>query len=182
MQFRITPELSTFIAVGYVETHFDEFISSAGDFSGMPFPEAPKWTVSFGADYNHASGFFIGADARHVSGYLARDLQNGRSTRSATMSSPICAPAIAPTNWSITVFSDNVFDEEYFLYKDVIRHLRLLWDARSAPRHGRDVARHQLGEWVHRAVWHSQGLWPSPAASPCCATRGGGRTAGTRLR
>jgi outer membrane receptor protein involved in Fe transport len=22
--------------------------------------------------------------------------------------------------WSITVFSDNIFDEEYFLYKDVI--------------------------------------------------------------
>jgi outer membrane receptor protein involved in Fe transport len=119
-QFRITQELSTFIAVGYVETHFDEFISSAGDFSGMPFPEAPKLTVSFGADYNHSSGFFIGADARHVSGYLARDLQNEPVDKVGNYFIASLRAGYRADRWSITVFSDNIFDEEYFLYKDVI--------------------------------------------------------------
>jgi len=118
-QFRITPELSTFIAVGYVETHFDEFISSAGDFSGFPFPEAPKWTVSFGADHNHASGFFIGADARHVSGYLARDLQNEPVDKVGDYVVANLRAGYRADRWSITIFSDNVFDEEYFLYRDV---------------------------------------------------------------
>ena len=119
-QFRITPELSTFVAIGYVETQFDDFVSSVGVFDGMPFPEAPKWTVSVGADYNHSSGFFIGADARHVSGYLARDLQNEPVDRVGDYIIASVRAGYRAENWSITVFSDNVFDEEYFLYKDVI--------------------------------------------------------------
>jgi iron complex outermembrane recepter protein len=119
-QIRITPELSTFVAIGYVETQFDEFVSSVGDFGGMPFPEAPKWTVSFGGDYNHASGFFIGADARHVSGYLARDLQNAPVDKVGDYFIANLRVGYRAERWSVTVFSDNIFDEEYFLYRDVI--------------------------------------------------------------
>jgi len=118
-QFQATPELSGFIAIGYTKTNFDDFDSTVGNFDGFPFPESPEWTVSFGADYEHTSGIFVGADARRVSSYLARDIQNAPVDRVGDYFVANARIGYRAENWSLTLFSDNVFNEEYFTYKDV---------------------------------------------------------------
>jgi outer membrane receptor protein involved in Fe transport len=120
-QFKISPRVDTFVSLGYVETNFDEFNTTAfGDLSGLPFPESPNVTISAGINYKHPSGFFLGADGRLVDKYLARDLQN--------------APVDAVGNYAVfnfragwnferfrfVVFADNAFGEDYFVYRDVI--------------------------------------------------------------
>ncbi len=110
----------TFLAVGYVQTEFEEFVSTLGDFSGSEFPESPAWTISAGFDWDLSNGIFIGADARHVSSYLARDIQN---TPADTVGDYVTANlriGYRAERWSLTAFADNIFDEEYFVYRDVI--------------------------------------------------------------
>ena len=47
--------------LGWVHTGFDELVLDGVDRSGQPFPNAPEWTASLGASYQHASGFFASA-------------------------------------------------------------------------------------------------------------------------
>ena len=44
--------------LGWVHTEFDELTLGGVDRSGQSFPNAPEWTASLGATYQHASGFF----------------------------------------------------------------------------------------------------------------------------
>jgi outer membrane receptor protein involved in Fe transport len=76
--------------------------------------------VAGGLEYAHASGFFAGADAKHVSSYLARDIQNAPPDRVGDYTVANVRLGYRTDRWSATVFSDNVFDEEYFVYRDVI--------------------------------------------------------------
>jgi iron complex outermembrane recepter protein len=47
--------------LGWVHTGFDDLVLDGVDRSGQPFPNAPEWTASLGASYQHASGFFASA-------------------------------------------------------------------------------------------------------------------------
>jgi outer membrane receptor protein involved in Fe transport len=118
-RFQFTPELSGFAAIGYVKTEFDDFVSTVGNFNGFPFPESPEWTIAGGLDYEHMSGFFAGADARHVSSYLARDIQNAPPDHVGDYVVANVRLGYRADRWSMTFFSDNVFNEEYFLYRDI---------------------------------------------------------------
>lgn len=116
--YKVTEEISTFLAVGYVHSEFLDFSDlSIGDVTGLPFPEAPDWTIAFGARYQHETGFYVGADAKYVSSYLARfgtapqeylderfivNLQAGYKT----------------DRWELNAYVENAFDESYFVYND----------------------------------------------------------------
>ncbi|MEO0462959.1 MAG: TonB-dependent receptor [Pseudomonadota bacterium] len=120
-QFKVSARVDTFVSLGYVETNFDEFITTAfGDLSGLPFPESPNVTVSAGLNYKAPSGFFFGADGRLVDEYLARDLQNAPVD-------PVGNYAVFNfrVGWDfdrfrVVVFADNAFGEDYFVYRDRI--------------------------------------------------------------
>lgn len=47
--------------LGWVRSAFDELVIDGVDRSGQPFPNAPEWTASLGASYQHPSGFFASA-------------------------------------------------------------------------------------------------------------------------
>ncbi|KZD04116.1 hypothetical protein AUP43_03150 [Oceanibaculum pacificum] len=117
-QASLTRELTGFLSVGYVDTEFEDFDSaSAGNLSGLPFPEAPEWSVALGALYEHRSGFFIGADAKYTDDFMARL----GSAPQDTLSSYVTANAQVGyryENWTATLFAENIFDKEYFLYND----------------------------------------------------------------
>ena len=120
-QAYITPELSSFVSVGFVETEFDDFNdASAGDLSGLSFPEAPKWNIAAGAFYEHESGFFAGADAELTGDYQARigflppakEIIDGYIIANAQL-------GYRYKEWlTVKIFAENVFDEEYFVYND----------------------------------------------------------------
>lgn len=44
--------------LGWVHSAFDELVLGGVDRSGQSFPNAPEWTTSLGAAYQHPSGFF----------------------------------------------------------------------------------------------------------------------------
>lgn len=119
-RYRPVDGLELFLSVGYLETKFDEFTSTIGDYSGFEFPEAPRWTLAFGFEYEHPSGFFIGFDGRKISSYLARDIQNAPADYVGDYFVGNARIGYRAENWTVTLFSDNVFDEEYFVYRDVI--------------------------------------------------------------
>lgn len=115
--YLFTPGFTTFASIGYVETEFEEFEDvSLGDLSGMPFPEAPEWNLAIGGFYEHKSGFFAGADAKYVSEYLSRldfaphEYVDGYWVANAQVGYQI-------GGLRLTVFAENLFDEEYFVYE-----------------------------------------------------------------
>lgn len=116
--FKVTDNLETFASLGYVHTEFKDFNDlNLGNLSGLPFPEAPKWSLGLGARYTFDNGVYVGADAKYTSSYLARlgslphdylksrwivNLQAGYKTE----------------RWEINAFAQNLLDEKYFVYND----------------------------------------------------------------
>lgn len=114
----VTPELSTFVSIGYVNTEFDEFdLAGTGDLSGEPFPEAPEWNFAAGAFYQHTSGLFVGADVEYTDDFRARIGPQPQDN----LGSFFLANAQAGyryDNMRATIFVKNLFDREYFLFND----------------------------------------------------------------
>ncbi|MDA5635533.1 MULTISPECIES: TonB-dependent receptor domain-containing protein [Rhizobium/Agrobacterium group] len=116
--FKVTDNLETFASLGYVHTEFKDFNDLVyGNLSGLPFPEAPEWSLGLGARYTFDNGVYVGADAKYTSSYLARlgslphdyldsrwivNLQAGYKTE----------------RWELNAFAQNLLDEEYFVYND----------------------------------------------------------------
>lgn len=116
--FKVNDNLETFVSLGYVHTEFKDFNDlTYGNLSGLPFPEAPEWTLGLGARYTFDNGVFVGTDAKYTSRYLARlgslphdyldsrwmvNMQAGYKTE----------------RWEINAFVQNLLDEKYFVYND----------------------------------------------------------------
>jgi len=116
--FEVNDNLETFVSLGYVHTEFKDFKDlNYGDLTGLPFPEAPEWTLGLGARYTFDNGVFVGTDAKYTSRYLARlgslphdyldsrwivNMQAGYKTE----------------RWEINAFVQNLLDEKYFVYND----------------------------------------------------------------
>ena len=116
--FKVTDNLETFVSLGYVHTEFKDFNDlTYGNLSGLPFPEAPEWSLGLGARYTFDNGVFVGADAKYTSSYMARlgslphdfldsrwivNMQAGYKTE----------------GWEVNAFAQNLLDEKYFVYND----------------------------------------------------------------
>ncbi|GGF74695.1 TonB-dependent receptor [Azorhizobium oxalatiphilum] len=116
--FKVTNNFTAFMSVGYVHTEFEEFDSIVyGDLAGMPFPEAPEWTVAFGGQYTFDNGIYVGADAKYTSSYLARlgtlphDYLDSRWILNAQV-------GYKTGRWEFIAFAENLLNEEYFVYND----------------------------------------------------------------
>ncbi|MBL8844347.1 MAG: TonB-dependent receptor [Hyphomicrobium zavarzinii] len=113
-----TDYLSTFVSLGYVDTEFKDFqTQSLGDVSGLPFPEAPQWNVAFGAQLKNGQGYYIGFDAKYTDDFLSRfgnapqEFVDGRFVANAQL-------GYEGENFGASLFGENIFDEEYYVYTD----------------------------------------------------------------
>lgn len=115
-RYLVMEGLDAFLSVGYVSTEFKNFNDiSAGDLSGMPFPEAPRWSVAFGGVYQHPSGLFVGADAKYLSSYLGRlDSLPHEYVDSYWLAN--AQVGYRAEDLTVTLFAENIFDNEYFVY------------------------------------------------------------------
>ncbi|MBN9033418.1 MAG: TonB-dependent receptor [Rhizobiales bacterium] len=116
--FKVNDNLETFVSLGYVHTEFKDFNDlTYGNLSGLPFPEAPEWTIGLGARYTFDNGVFVGTDAKYTSRYLARlgslphDYLDSRWI--VNMQAGYKAD-----RWEINAFVQNLLDEKYFVYND----------------------------------------------------------------
>lgn len=104
--------LELFGSLGYVDTEFTDFINNGVDFSGNEFPNAPDFTVAFGAEYLFESGFFIAGDAS----YTASAFTNTANTSDDRTDSRLLVNARAgyeAENWNAVLYATNIFDVDY---------------------------------------------------------------------
>lgn len=117
-RYQLTSSISAFTSIGYTKTEFTEFVdASLGDLSGFPFPEAPEWNIALGARYESAAGFYLGMDAKWLDEYLARFGQPPQEYLDGYWVANAQA-GWKSGHWNVSVFAENLFDEEYFVYND----------------------------------------------------------------
>lgn len=116
--FRVNDQFETFLSVGYAHTEFREFNDTTyGDLTGLPFPEAPEWTVGFGGRYSFLNGFYVGADAKYTSRQLSR-LGNLPNDYLGSRWIVNAQAGYKADNWEINAFAENLLDEDYLTFID----------------------------------------------------------------
>lgn len=125
-KWRPLPGLQVFTAVGWLQTEFKDFITTdndpTGDYSGNEFPEAPAYTLSGGVMYRSPTGWFAGANARHVAGYYSSG--NLANQPAAFLDAYTVVDARVGWEWehyTLTVFGKNLLGEEYLTSLDLNR-------------------------------------------------------------
>ena len=102
--------------VGLVRTRFDDFVAFGTNFSGNEFPESPSLSFMAAAFYKDPSGWFAGANLRHVDGYFStNDVAN---TPARFVSNISVVDARIGYEWEasktkLTLFAKNILDEQY---------------------------------------------------------------------
>lgn len=116
--WQINDRLSAFASIGYLNTEFEEFEHATyGNLAGEPFPEAPRWSVAFGGHYEFGNGFYVGADAKYTSGYLARF---GIPPQDRLQSHIVVNTQVGyrKANWEVNAFAENLFNKRYYTFID----------------------------------------------------------------
>ena len=111
-RWRPVSPLQLYGSLGLLRTKFGEFNTPNGDFTNKEYPEAPAYTVAAGGMYRDVSGWFAGANMRYTDGYYSvGDLANtplrfvdGYTTVDVRWETE---------HYTFTVFTKNVFDEQY---------------------------------------------------------------------
>lgn len=113
-RWRPTPPLQLYAALGWTQTEFDELRVRGDDFAGNEYPEAPAYTISAGAMYRSSTGWFAGANVRHLADYftgLSVDNSPSKLVDAYTV-----VDARVGWEWeqyTLTLFAKNLFDENY---------------------------------------------------------------------
>ncbi|MEM9621427.1 MAG: TonB-dependent receptor [Pseudomonadota bacterium] len=97
----------TYASLGYVDTQYDEFVSSESDFSGNEFPNSPSVTLGAGAFYTYGN-WTVGAEASYRDGFYTA-ANNNVETNSLTLVDLSLEYAFKTV--SVRGFVNNVFDE-----------------------------------------------------------------------
>lgn len=128
-----TDELSLFSSVGLLKTKFKDFdLAGYGDYSGLPFPNAPEQSVAVGFRWTGADGFFGAASAKYTGSSMSR-LEQG-TARPVDLSSYTTVDAEFGYQWNdtrLTAYANNLFDREYFVYEAGPGVLATLGDRRE---------------------------------------------------
>lgn len=138
LSYRPDTRLQLFASIGLAKTEFNDFrfvqFGSEVDLSGMQFPQAPDFSAVVGGDYEIGYGLKIGGDIKYTSTALSRSALEGLPADE--LPSYIIANLRFGwefDNWSILLYVDNAFDEEYFLYRydDPAFHLATIGRGRT---------------------------------------------------
>lgn len=116
-RWRPVPALQIFGSIGLLKTKFDEIVLGPDlddDHSGNEYPEAPAFTFSAGAMYHSPTGWFAGANVRHVDGYYSSG--NIANIDTGYVDAYTIVDAQVGWEWenyTLTLFAKNLFDEQY---------------------------------------------------------------------
>lgn len=116
LAFQASRELRLFANVGLLHTEFVEYETAGSNFSGNEFPFAPHYTLGAGAQYNHRSGFFAGANVIWKDDYYS----NAENFERDIIEAHAVVNAQVGYMWdkvTATLFARNLFDEEYLFAK-----------------------------------------------------------------
>ncbi|MFE3839004.1 TonB-dependent receptor domain-containing protein [Pseudogemmobacter sonorensis] len=119
MSWAASDQLSLFSSVGLLKTKFTDFnLVGYGDYSGLPFPNAPEQSIALGFRWTGTNGFFGAASAKYTGSSMSR-LEQG-TARPVDLSSYTTVDAEFGYQWNqtrLTAYATNLFDTEYYLYE-----------------------------------------------------------------
>lgn len=129
--------LQVFGALGLLKTEFGDFpdatcAPSGGNCKGNAYPEAPAVTAALGGVYRHDSGFYSAVSANYTDDYYAQgDINNqaqfeieGRFLANAKV-------GYARENFTISLYADNIFDEDYLTGRSIAGNEATIGDGRT---------------------------------------------------
>lgn len=120
-RYTVARDISTFASVGYVNSRFTDFVAAdLGDFTGLSLPQSPDWTAAAGIDYRPKTGFFVGADAKYTGSFIARDMQSAPVDKAGDYLVVNVRAGYSLDNISLMIFAENLFNEQYFTYRNRI--------------------------------------------------------------
>lgn len=128
---RVSSAFDLYASLGHVRTKFDEFITDIGtvdDLSGLEFPYSPHWTVAGGANLRFGGGFTFNLNANYrsaVFGDVTRPQEPYRVGGRTVVNAKI---GYQTDQFGISVFANNLLDENYFQYNNFSRGIALLGD------------------------------------------------------
>ncbi|MEM9498242.1 MAG: TonB-dependent receptor [Pseudomonadota bacterium] len=106
--------LNLFGSIGLLQTKFQNFVTSEGNFSGNEFPEAPAVTIGLGAFYSDPSGFFAGVTASYTDNYFATGaINNDPALRVPSFTNVDLQFGYARDQFRARLYVDNLFDTDY---------------------------------------------------------------------
>lgn len=113
--------LEIFASVGMAKTEFKEFDFVQNgvllDLAGESFPQAPEWSAAAGADYRLGQ-WFIGGDLKYTGSTTSRSLLEGADKDRLPVYTVLnLRTGYNAEHWTVTLWANNVTDEEYFLYR-----------------------------------------------------------------
>ncbi len=117
---QFTPNLKTFLTVGYNDTEFVDFDAVDEDLNGNEFGRSPDMQASLGVIYENSHGLFLSVDASWVAeAFSGADNSPSDSNPSDnTLDAYMLFNAKAgfrSERWAMYGFARNAFDEEYAL-------------------------------------------------------------------
>lgn len=121
LAWRPRTDLTFTASLGYVNTEFKEFLTTNNiNYEGARFPEAPEWNHSVAVFYRHESGFFARADLEYVGDFFSQILFVPQTDAIRAGDYYTFNPAIGyrRDNWSVTLYANNLFDEDYETYNE----------------------------------------------------------------
>ena len=110
--------LDLFFSAGFSDTEFIDFpVGDGTNFSGSEFRFSPRLSSAIGGNYNHSSGFFVGANVNYSDGqYSTNDNAPGSLSPSFTVVN--LRSGFRFEHFTVSAFANNLFDEEYITFQD----------------------------------------------------------------
>ncbi|NPD17426.1 TonB-dependent receptor [Xinfangfangia sp. D13-10-4-6] len=134
LSYSANDELEIFGSVGLLKTKFKEFSVSSwgGDFSGLPFPNAPEQSIALGFRWAQDGGWFAAASAKYTGSQMSR-LEQGVA-RPVQLGAYTTVDAEVGYAWEkvrLTAYAKNLFDKEYRTYELGPNSIAVLGDRRE---------------------------------------------------
>ena len=119
VQWRPFAGLAAGASFGWLETEILEFEDFGGSREGNEFPEAPRFSASLRASYEHESGLSISGDWSFQDSFKATgDLTNAEGLEVASRSLLNLGLGYSTSRLGVTLFVRNVLDEKFVVGRD----------------------------------------------------------------
>lgn len=112
--WRPSPRLSLYGSLGFAYSELGEFLFQGENLEGNEFPDQPSFNTSIGGSYEFAPGFLITIDTIYSDSFFSL-VQNGAGQEVDSYFLTNVRIGYSAENWGLSLYGQNVFDEEYFL-------------------------------------------------------------------
>lgn len=128
---RPSATVDLYASIGHVRTEFDEFETTVGsvtDLSGLQFIYAPRWTVAGGINWQAPFGLVVNVNANHRSAVFTDVVRPQGDMRVGARTVVNAQIGYEWRDYRLSVFANNLLDEEYLQYEYVAANRAVLGD------------------------------------------------------